>query len=79
MSNTFHGGNSVKASTLVVGDTIRHPRMQNIILVIESTGSQIYARGYEQANTKDHIFISPDSIVIKVTNASTDTTLDGVA
>ena len=75
----YGGGQEVKAHTLVVGDTIRDNRMRGRIMIVEETGNQIYIRGLSDANKKCHRFISPDETVIKVTNASTETTKDGVA
>ena len=77
--STYGGGVSVKASTLSVGDTIRNPHKKGMIMIVEQTGNQIYVRGYEQADTKYHRFLSSDEYVIKVTGAQTDTTKDGIA
>ena len=74
--STFGGGVIVKASTLVVGDTIRDPRKRNRVLVVESLGSQIFARGYEQSEMEQHRYFSLDEYVIKVTQASTESSVD---
>ena len=76
---SYSGGREVKAHTLVAGDTIRDNRMRGRIMIVEETGNQIYVRGYEEVNTKYHRFLSPDETVILVTQASTETTKDGVA
>lgn len=77
--STFSGGAEVKASTLQVGDTIRNPKNKEMIMIVEETGNQIYIRGYEQDNTKYHKFLDSNQMVIKVTQADTDTTKNGVA
>ena len=75
----YSGGQEVKAHTLVAGDTIRDNRSRGRIMIVEETGNQIFVRGYEQSDTHIHRFLDPDEMVIKVTNANTETTKDGVA
>ena len=77
--STYGGGTEVKASTLVTGDTIRDPKRKDRIMIVEEIGNQIFVRGYEQADTKYHAYIDSNLTVIKVTQASTDTTKDGIA
>lgn len=72
--SAYGGGLDVKASTLGVGDTIRDPRNKERILIVESLGSQIFARGFEGNKRQYHIYLNADQIVTKVTNASTETT-----
>lgn len=74
--STYGGGREVKASTLVVGNTIRDPKRIDRILIVEETGTQIYCRGYEAKDTGKHVFLSPDTYVTLVTQASTETTQD---
>ena len=72
--STYGGGTNVKASTLVIGDTIRDPRKKDRILIVESLDSNIFVRGYEKDNKDHFLFINPENIVCKVTKAETSTT-----
>jgi len=74
MTFTHSGGRQVKASELSVGDTIRDPRNPRRILVVESLGGQIFARGYEKSKRKNHVTLQPEQGVILVTGAETATT-----
>lgn len=74
METTYGGGRQVKTSELAVGDTIRDPRNPKRILIVESLGSQIFARGYEGSKRKYHATLQPEQYVTLVTGAETATT-----
>lgn len=67
--STFGGGTEVQASTLIIGDTVRNPRKPQMVMIVEEIGNQIYIRGLLAINTKYHMFLHPNQLVIKVTNA----------
>ena len=74
MTTTYNGGREVKASELSVGQTIRDPRNPKRILIVESIGGQIFARGYESAKRKYHATLQPEQPVTLVTKTETETT-----
>ena len=61
-------GESVKASSLSLGQYIRDPRNRSRILIVEETGTQVFARGLTKDTSKFHVFLSNDSFVERVTN-----------
>lgn len=73
--STYHGGVLVKASTLIRGDTIRDPRKKDRILIVQETGATIFARGLESSQKNHHIFLDKEAMVVRVTNATTETTI----
>jgi hypothetical protein len=70
--NNFSGGQTVKASTLIAGDFVRDPKKGERILVICETGATIFGRGYSKDDVKYHHFFSPNDMICKVTNVTTE-------
>lgn len=68
----FSGGQTVKASALVAGDFVRHPKYPEKILVIQETGATVFGRGYASEDAKYHHFFSKDEYVCKVTQPTTE-------
>ena len=61
----YSGGRTVKVSSLVVGNQIRDNRKRDRILVVESLGSPVFAKGlYEPEH---HVFLDVNSFVELVT------------
>lgn len=68
----YSGGVEVKASTLNAGDYIRHPKRNQVILQVKETGSEIFAEGITPETGKYHIFLRPETGVVKVTQVETE-------
>ena len=72
VTDSLGGGQVVRVSTLVVGDTIRDPKRRKQILIVEDTGNPVFARGLARGETSRHVFLDVNSSVEKVTNATTE-------
>ena len=68
----FSGGQTVKASTLRSGDFVRDPRKADRILVVQETGSIVFARGYSADDAKYHHYFSLNDDAVKITNPTTE-------
>jgi len=65
----------IKARNLSVGDFIRSPQKRKRILVVETVGSEIFARGLDKKDIDRHIFLGKEDMVEKVTDVITETSV----
>ena len=64
----YSGGQSVKVSTLSVGDYVRDPKRSDRIMVVVDVGNPVFIQGNEVKDKKYHRWVSVNDSIIKVTN-----------
>lgn len=65
----------VRAGDLSFGEYIRDPKKRSRILVVTCLGPQVYVRGLDESDIKQHRYFNVDEVVERVTNVVTPTSV----